>query len=137
MITFLLAVIFIALVAMLTPAASRKRIKFGKIKVRIHRIKNDGTYEQIFKALSRDLDKLCFTKNQIELFLQQRPDWFRKSRYITLFLLKDSNHFSVGRVSLYSGKVCYLGGMLKIDEYAFKDEHIWKAKRLRRVVVPA
>lgn len=45
MVTFLLPVMFIALVAVLPTAVSRKPIRFGNVKARIYEIKEDGTYE--------------------------------------------------------------------------------------------
>lgn len=132
MVTFLLAVILIALVALLSSAVSRKRIKFGKVKARIHKIKKDGTYEQMFKSISDNLDKLCFTKDQIELFLQQRPDWFIRSEWRTLFLFKEDGQFRIARVYLTLGRI------LRISSYSLENPHIWPFnKPFRRIVVPA
>lgn len=86
----------------------------------------------MFKSLSSDLDKLCFTKSQIEQFVQQRPDWFHENEYLTLFLFKEDGCFHVARVYLVPGS------LLKIVLHSFEKDHIWLANERRRcLVVPA
>lgn len=97
--------------------------------VQVHEQVKDGTFRQLFKSLSSNLDKLVMTQHQIIMFCQTYPHWLRQDGFATLFLFKENGEFFVAKVRMYSDglRVC-LG--------RFKHDDVWPAGRSHRLVVP-
>ncbi len=70
--------------------------------VNVYEIVADETFIQIFELLSNDLDKLCFTQDQIEEFCLTHHDQLVDDGYSTFFLFKENKHFFVACVSIPS-----------------------------------
>lgn len=92
--------------------------KTPKIEVESHEIIYYGTSYQLFSEVNLDLNKLCFTQNQILNFVEKyknvSKDWNR------LFLIKSHRRFVL--IHVY-----FKGNYLGIDSRPLKSKGKWSA----------
>jgi len=97
--------------------------------VEVHEMVKDATFAQMFGSLGADLDKLCLTQHQIEIFCEDHSGWLRIDGYTTFFLFKEDERFFVAGVGVGSGG-------LGVDVDRLEDGRVWRADRRRRLVSP-
>ncbi len=65
------------------------------VEVAVYEMQRTATFEEIFKSVSPDLNKLCLTRAQIVTFLQKYGDKFKEPGKVFMFLLKSGKEFKV------------------------------------------
>lgn len=101
----------------------------GKTFVDVYEMKQDATFEKMFKSLDADFGRLCFTQHQILNFVEKHKSWLREDGYGTFFPFKSHGERFVARVRVLSGG-------LYVDVFQFEGGGVWSADDRRRVVVP-
>lgn len=102
----------------------------------VHELVRDGTFAQMFGSFGVDLDKLCFTQHQIEVFCEKHPDWLRIDGYGTFFLTKKDWKNSATIGNLFVARVDVYSDGLTVNAYRFEYDYMWSADSQRRLVVP-
>lgn len=100
-----------------------------EVAVEIYGQVEDATFAQIFGFISHDLNKLCFTQHQIEVFCTLHPEFLHMDGACTFFLFKELGHYSIAQVRVRTN-----GRSVSVNSLELKD--IWLAKYVHRVVVP-
>lgn len=100
-----------------------------KVAVEIYEMVKDANFVQIFGSIGFDLDKLCFTQHQIEVFCTLHHEWLRTDGYGTFFLFKENEQYFVAGVNVNSGGLVACVSHLGI-------EIVWGARSARRLMVP-
>lgn len=98
--------------------------------VNVCELVKDGTFSDFFSSLTPDMDKLCFTQDQIIGFVKKHRDWLRTDGLATFFPFKSHNKFFVARVRFDSD------GRLHVSVHELEFGGRWGAGGRRRVVVP-
>ncbi len=101
-----------------------------KTQVTVHEMIKDGTFAQIWKDMSDDLNSLCLTQSQIIQFVQKHRKWLRTDGYGTFFLFKVGEEVFVASVGFVDG------GRLLVGAGRFSGGGVWFAGYGLRVVVP-
>ena len=104
--------------------------KTKNTNVAVGEITKDGTFEQFFKEINTDLDKLILTQEQILVFIKKHKKWLRTDGYGTFFLFKVGDEFFVAGVGFIDD------GQLLAYVCRFSGDSIWYAERRHRIVVP-
>ena len=101
-------------------------------KVAVHEMNSDSKLKPMFKKLNIDLDKLCFTQNQIIDFVLDKDSrkWLHPQGYATFFLFKENGKYFVARVYFNSSDP------LRVSVSQLEDGNVWEAESCHRVVVP-
>ncbi|MFA7252557.1 MAG: hypothetical protein WC027_01750 [Candidatus Paceibacterota bacterium] len=90
---------------------------------------NDGLFQQIFSGFGVDLDRLCFTQDQIIEFCEKKTEHLHPYKWMTYFLFKVGDEFFVAGVDRYNGGP-------EIYIYRLSDKLTRLASRRERVVIP-
>lgn len=98
--------------------------------VNVCELVKDGTFSDFFGSLSPDMDKLCFTQDQIIGFVKKQRGWLQTDGCATFFLFKSHNKFFVADVGFNSV------GRLVVVVNRLEDDYVWDAEGRHRVVVP-
>jgi len=99
--------------------------------VEIYELKRNGNFAQYFASLGYDLNKICFTEDEIESFCERYPDYlFRKNSYVTFFLTKRDHQFFVKVITKPCLQKYY------INEGKFADDYVWMAELGHYLVIP-
>lgn len=97
--------------------------------VSVFKIIEDTTFPEIYSSLSPDLNKLCFTQDQIIEFCERHRSKLRKGGYATFFFFKEGDWFYITRVLVVTdGLNVYISHL--------GNDLVWGAFCTRRVVVP-
>jgi hypothetical protein len=99
-----------------------------EIMPQVYELAEDATFVKMFTSFTSDLDKFCFTQNQIIRFCEKYPSQLSQSG-ATFFLFKLNGEYFVARVRVYSGG-------LDARVYRFEYDNVWHAEDRSRVVVP-
>ena len=94
-----------------------------KIPVACFDIVRGGTSTQIFKSFGKKLDRLCFTQNQIKIFVKEHPDLIRigsPGTHATLFLFKKQHQFFLAQVG-------FRDEGFSIRPFSLSDDFVWDA----------
>lgn len=96
----------------------------------IYETEEDSTFEKMFSDVSKDIDSLVLTQEQILSYIENNKNSFGEP-YI-LFLFKVRKEFFVARVSVGDG------GQLEVYVFLFSYDYVvvWRAERRFRIVVP-
>lgn len=98
--------------------------------VEVHEMIADGDFKTIFGSLGRNLDELCFTQEQIIVFVQNHKKWLRTDGCSTFFPFKVGNEFFVAYVYLFAG------GRPRAYVNRFSSGFVWSGASRPRIVVP-
>jgi hypothetical protein len=109
--------------------ANEKGVATPKTRVEVHELIKNGTFRQIFGSLNSDLDKLCFTQDQILNFIKNHKSWLRTDGYGTFFLFKSNGKFFVAYVFVHSDGLVF-------HVHHFDDVNVWNAVFRYRFVFP-
>lgn len=98
--------------------------------VQVYEMVADGDYKAIYGSLGQNLDKLCFTQEQIIAFVRDHKNWLRKGGWATFFLFKVAGEFFVARV--------YLDAVERPSALAsrFSFDFVWDADYRHHIVLP-
>lgn len=69
----------------------------------VYEMVENATFAQMFTSLSRDLNCLVFTQDQIVTFVEQYSNWLRAGGTGTFFLFKENEEFFVAYVTVDVG----------------------------------
>jgi len=69
-----------------------------KTPVRVFEFVKDGIFTEIFSGFGKNLNRLCFTQDQIIRFVKDHAKWLRADGFGTFFLFKEKGKFFVARV---------------------------------------
>ena len=100
-----------------------------EIAVAVYEMVKDATFAQMFGSIGIDLDKLCFTQHQIEIFCEEHPEWFRTNSCNTFFLFKEYEQFFVASVYVLSDG-------LDVSIHRLGYDNVWDSGYSRRLVAP-
>lgn len=107
--------------------------KRGKVTretlVDIYQMVGIKTFNQVFKDISEELDKLVMTQHQIIRFCEKYPGLILRPDGITLFLIKNKKEYFIARVGILSD-----GLNIIIDP--FVTNNVWAWKGAFRIIVP-
>lgn len=95
----------------------------------VHEITEDGTYIQIFGAITPDLEKIVMSQNQVVRFCEKHPTWLQQEEYLTFFLIKENGEYFVVCVRVDSDG-------LRVGVTRLKYDCIWNSEHHYRVVTP-
>lgn len=96
----------------------------------VYELVKDGTFAQVFGAFGVELDKLCWSQDQIMTFVENHANLLHPKGWATLFLFKAGEEFFVAHVYRSDG------GQLKADVFRLSDGHVWGAGSRNRFVIP-
>lgn len=97
--------------------------------ISVYEMDKNGTFEQIFKSLSNDLDSLCLTQGQIIEICKNQSNILKYDSW-TFFLFKVDNEFFVAYVIVDDD------GRLEVHVRRFSHDFVWSAECRHRFVVP-
>ncbi len=98
--------------------------------VEVHEMAQDANFQEMFRSLSAETDRLCMTQSQVISFVKTHRDQLRKDGYGTFFLLKSKAKFFVAFVRSDDH------GRLGVGVDQFANDYVWSADDRHRVVVP-
>jgi len=98
--------------------------------VNVFELVEDGMFSEFFGSLTTDTDRLCFTQDQIIVFVKKYRNWLRMGGYATFFVFKSHGEFFVADALFRSD------GTLSVGVDRLEDVCCWGAERRHRVVVP-
>ena len=98
--------------------------------VEVFELVKDATFEQMFSSVADELDRLCFTEDQIIEFVQTHPSWLRTGGYGTFFPYKRNRKFFVAYVGFHARVE------LDVSVYKLGYDYVWDAGYRHRVVRP-
>lgn len=101
----------------------------SETKVQVHEMIKDADFNTMFASLSRDLNVLCFTQDQIIEFCEKHPNWLRTEGYATLFLFRENGEFFVASVLVNSY-------FLRVYVHRLGHGRVWYADDRLRLVSP-
>lgn len=94
-------------------------------------MQRNAKFPPMFNSLNSDLDKLCWSKNQIKKFVIKNRDKLHPKGWATFFLCKIDGDYRVAYVCWDSP------GGLRVVVYHFDVDDAWDAADRYRVVAPA
>ncbi|MCX6714070.1 MAG: hypothetical protein NTV48_03145, partial [Candidatus Vogelbacteria bacterium] len=92
--------------------------------------KENGTLAQIFGGFGIDLDKLCWSQDQIITFVETHADLLHPEGWATFFLFRVGDEFFVAYVLRYGD------GRLRANVDPLSNGYVWDAEHRFRFVVP-
>jgi len=95
----------------------------------------NGTFAQIFGAFGVDLDKLCWSQDQIITFVESHANLLHPKGWATFFLFRVGEELFVAHVYRRNAAV---GTLRQLEAYVSRLScgHVWSAKYRHRFVVP-
>ena len=100
-----------------------------KTEVSVYEMVKDAKFAPMFSSLNLDLDKLCFSQDQIIEFCEEHCSRLRTDGYATFFLFKQDDQFFVARVDVNSDG-------LSVDVSRLENDNVWFSSCAHRLVVP-
>jgi len=101
----------------------------GETLMDVHEMVADGTFTQIFTAITPDLEKIVMSQHQVIRFCEKYLAWLRQEGYGTFFLIKENGEYFVVNVDVHSVGLYACVGRLGIGD-------VWRGGSRLRVVAP-
>jgi len=101
----------------------------GEVLMDVHEMTGDGTFVQIFSAITPDLEKIVMSQHQVIRFCEKYPTWLRQDGYGTFFLIKENGEYFVVNVRVLSDG-------LNANVNRLADDNVWHGEFRHRVVAP-
>lgn len=94
----------------------------------IYELTRQATFSEMFNFLDRDLNEICFTRNQVIGFCENHKEHLLQTGS-TFFLFKENNEFFVAKARVDSDG-------LHFRIFNFSQVYIWKTENVHHLVVP-
>ena len=98
------------------------------VDVQVRDIKSDGTIQEIFCAVSENLDQLCLTQSQIKEFCKNHAARLRSNGLATFFLSKEKGRYFVTEVYGFDNA-------LHARYLPLFDPYVWNGEYRHKIVV--